>query len=123
MAKIIVMMIMCIVMVPCIVLAKSRPIAPDDCKLTEAKLPPCINYAKHGGSYMTPQCCSGLKEINTAANKPGGLFTACSCFKQVINDHDKGPNYINFVYAAELPAKCGIKFPFPIGIRPDCNKL
>ncbi|XP_065853429.1 non-specific lipid-transfer protein 1-like [Euphorbia lathyris] len=88
------------------------------CGQVSGALAPCINYLKTGGA-PTPQCCSGVRTINGAAQTTPDRQQACNCLKSAARSIP-GLNPAN---AESLPGKCSVNIPYKISFDTNCNSI
>ncbi|KAL4561103.1 hypothetical protein LXL04_033265 [Taraxacum kok-saghyz] len=111
-----VMMILCVV-VACMVVAAPYAEA-ITCGQVASSLVPCLGYLTNGGD-VPPGCCSGVTELNDAAQSTPDRQTACGCLKSAYSANSG----INAANAASLPGKCGVNIPYEISPSTDCSKV
>jgi hypothetical protein len=79
---------------------------------------PCISYAMGRGSEPPPACCSGVSNLNAAANNTADRQATCKCLKQITSTMPAlKPDIV-----AGIPSKCGVDIPYPIASSTDCSK-
>ncbi|KAK1321040.1 hypothetical protein QJS10_CPA03g00949 [Acorus calamus] len=88
------------------------------CGTVLSYLPTCIPYLRLGGTVPLP-CCTGVHDLNAAANTTADRQQACACLKQAAS----GVSPQGLKYASALPSKCGVKIPYPISPSTDCTKV
>nr|AFM35695.1 nonspecific lipid transfer protein [Vitis pseudoreticulata] len=107
------------VMVICMVVAVPASVeAAITCGQVTSSLSPCLNYLKSGGP-VPPGCCSGIKNLNSAAQTTADRQTACKCLKSLSGSIPG----INYGLASGLPGKCGVSVPYKISPSTDCSKV
>ncbi|XP_065851981.1 non-specific lipid-transfer protein 1-like [Euphorbia lathyris] len=79
---------------------------------------PCISYLKSGGS-PTPQCCSGVGSIASAAKTTADRQQACNCLKSAA----KSIPGINPANTESLPGKCKVNIPYKLSLSTNCNSI
>nr|XP_043609851.1 non-specific lipid-transfer protein 1-like [Erigeron canadensis] len=79
---------------------------------------PCLGYLRNGGAPPSV-CCSGVRGLRNKARTTGDRKTICNCLKGASSSY-KG---VSGNYAASLPGKCGINFPYKISPSTDCNRI
>ena len=106
--KLVSMVVMCIVL--------GAPVAQAiTCGQVSSNLAPCINYVKSGG-VVPPGCCSGIRNLNSAAKTTADRQATCNCLKQLSGSiPGVKPNL-----AAGLPGKCGVNVPYKISTSTNC---
>ncbi|KAA0025399.1 non-specific lipid-transfer protein 1-like [Cucumis melo var. makuwa] len=88
------------------------------CNQVVSNLSPCISYVTGGGSPSF-NCCSGVRQLNKAAQTTPDRQDVCRCLKSLINGVTyNGQNVAN---AAALPTKCGVNLPYTINPNADCS--
>ena len=88
------------------------------CNQVITNLRPCVSYVT-GGGYPSSNCCSGVKQLSTAARTTPDRQAVCRCLKSLVNGVKyNGQNVAN---AAALPTKCGVTLPYSINPNVDCN--
>ena len=81
-------------------------------------LTPCISYAMGRGSEPPAACCSGVSNLNAAANNTADRQATCKCLKQITSTMPAlKPDIV-----AGIPSKCGVDIPYPIARSTDCSK-
>lgn len=81
-------------------------------------LTPCISYGVMGGT-VSPECCTGIYELNAAYKTAEDIRQACSCVK----DGAAVIPGINYDRINEIPGKCGTKCPYKVYPNTDCSKF
>ncbi|WOL18637.1 hypothetical protein Cni_G27434 [Canna indica] len=100
-------------------LAASQAAAAITCGQVASALRPCIPYVTGKVSVLPATCCSGVKNLKSAAATPADRKTACSCIKSTV----AGVKGIQPGLATGLPGKCGVSIPYPISSSTDCSKV
>nr|AAO33357.1 nonspecific lipid transfer protein 1 [Vitis cinerea var. helleri x Vitis vinifera] len=107
------------VMVICMVVAAPAAVeAAITCGQVSSALSSCLGYLKNGGA-VPPGCCSGIKNLNSAAQTTADRQAACKCLKTFSNSIPG----INLGLASGLPGKCGVSVPYKISPSTDCSKV
>ncbi|KAL2337601.1 hypothetical protein Fmac_012047 [Flemingia macrophylla] len=106
----------CVVAVLCMIVV-SAPMAEGaiSCGQVVSSLAPCIGYLQKGGAPSS-SCCSGVKNLNSAATTTADRQAACRCIKSAAGTIS-GFNAGN---AASLPGKCGVNIPYKISTSTNC---
>ncbi|TRO76387.1 hypothetical protein FKB34_17190, partial [Glycocaulis profundi] len=79
---------------------------------------PCLGYLRNGGAPPAV-CCSGVRGLRNKARTTADRKTICNCLKSASSSY-RG---VSGNYAASLPGKCGINFPYKISPSTDCNRI
>ncbi|KAL8214809.1 hypothetical protein R6Q57_004265 [Mikania cordata] len=79
---------------------------------------PCLGYLRNGGS-PPPACCNGIKGLMNQARTRANRRTICKCLQGSSSSY-RG---VSGNYAATLPAKCGVTFPYKISPSVNCNRI
>ncbi|KAJ0798613.1 putative plant non-specific lipid-transfer protein/Par allergen [Helianthus annuus] len=108
------MMVLCVV-VTCMVVAAPYAEA-ISCGQVTSKLVSCYGYLTKGG-VVPPNCCSGVKGLNSLAKTTADRQAICNCLKSAASSN------INAGNAASLPGKCGVNIPYKISPSTDCTKV
>nr|ABK41612.1 lipid transfer protein [Lilium longiflorum] len=87
------------------------------CQQVTVAVTPCIGYARTGGT-MPPDCCNGVRNLNSAAKNTPDRQQACICLKQMSSIPG-----INMSIVSEIPAKCNVNIGYPIAMSTDCSKV
>ncbi|WOL18011.1 hypothetical protein Cni_G26804 [Canna indica] len=77
----------------------------------------CLNYAQ-GMGPLTGTCCSGVRDLNTAARTKEDRQTTCRCLKQSAG----AVQGLQLSTISQIPAKCGVNVPYSISPTTDCSK-
>ncbi|GAB2230430.1 hypothetical protein Drorol1_Dr00014695 [Drosera rotundifolia] len=89
------------------------------CGQVVQSLTPCLGYVQGGGVGPVPApCCSGIKQLNSAAKTTPDRQAACKCLKSLAGSY---PGFAGT--AAAMPGKCGVKIPYKISSSIDCSKI
>lgn len=80
-------------------------------------LTPCIGYARGKTKEIPGGCCSGVRNLNTAAKTTADRQTACNCLKNTVATI--GGIDLNIV--SGIPSKCNVRIPYPISTSVDCS--
>ncbi|XP_074584028.1 non-specific lipid-transfer protein 1-like [Curcuma longa] len=89
------------------------------CGNVVSDLAPCIAYAQGKTTTLSAPCCSGVRNLNNAAQTTADRRTACTCLKGTVGSI-KG---INLSLVGGIPGKCNVKVPYPISTSVDCSKV
>ncbi|XP_011093744.1 non-specific lipid-transfer protein-like [Sesamum indicum] len=80
-------------------------------------LSPCLKFLQ--GKDVTPQCCSGLKNLAAIAKTKADRVASCDCGKQALSHFDYDPKRFPL-----LPKKCGVDYNMPaIDKNFNCSKV
>ncbi|XWS09500.1 hypothetical protein CRYUN_Cryun40dG0089900 [Craigia yunnanensis] len=108
------------VVVLCLVVGAPLAQGAITCGQVTSALSPCIGYLRsNGGGSVPPNCCSGIKSLNSAAQTTPDRQTACNCIKSASG----AISGINYSLASGLPGKCGVSIPYKISPSTDCSKV
>ena len=77
----------------------------------------CVNYLQNGGN-LPPNCCAGVRGLNSQARTTSDRQTACTCLKVAA----KNIRGLKTDLAEGLPGKCGVNIPYKISTSTDCSK-
>ncbi|GLT95866.1 hypothetical protein SLE2022_135250 [Rubroshorea leprosula] len=88
------------------------------CEQVVIWLTPCISYGIFGGK-VAPECCSGMKALNAAANTTADHRSQCQCVKE---GAARIPG-LNYTKVNELPDICGTHCPYRLTTDLDCSKV
>ncbi|GKF47152.1 non-specific lipid-transfer protein-like protein [Tanacetum coccineum] len=104
------MKLLCVVVMMVVLLALSAPeVEAVTCGQVVGAIAPCLGYLRNGGS-PPPTCCNGVRGLRNQARTTGDRKTICNCLKSASSSY-RG---VSGNYAASLPGKCGINFPYKI---------
>ncbi|KAK3002663.1 hypothetical protein RJ639_019969 [Escallonia herrerae] len=78
----------------------------------------CLPYLRGTGKLL-PQCCSGIRGLNTAARTPEDRKAACYCLQKA----SKSIGGLKPGLVAGLPGKCGVNIPYKISPSTDCSRV
>ncbi|OAY44687.1 non-specific lipid-transfer protein P5 [Manihot esculenta] len=92
------------------------------CEQVVTNLYPCINYVLRGGQ-VPGQCCTGIKNLFSAAQNTPDRRTVCKCMKSAISSSGVAYNSYNIGLAAGLPAKCHVNVPYKIDPSTNCDTI
>lgn len=81
-------------------------------------LTPCISYGVMGGT-VSPECCTGIYELNAAYKTTEDIRKACSCVK----DGAAMIPGINYDRINEIPGKCNTTCPYKVYPDTDCSRF
>ncbi|KAL0426112.1 UNVERIFIED_CONTAM: Long chain acyl-CoA synthetase 4 [Sesamum radiatum] len=103
------------VLVFLLLISKSAVSVPS-CAEVLKDLAPCLKFLQ--GEDVTPQCCSGLKNLATVAKTKADRVASCNCGKKALSNFDYDPKRFPL-----LPKKCGVDYNMPaIDKNFDCSK-
>lgn len=105
------------VMFVCMMVFAPHANAAITCGQVVTKVMPCLSYLRTGGA-VPPACCSGVKDLNAAAQSTPDRQTACGCLKSAYAAYPG----IDANNALGLPGKCGVSIPYKISPSTDCSK-
>ncbi|KDP21875.1 hypothetical protein JCGZ_00662 [Jatropha curcas] len=89
------------------------------CGQVSGALAPCINYLRTAGAKAPPpNCCNGVRSINSAAKSTPDRQQACQCLKQAA----ASVSGIIPTNAEALPGACSVNIPYKISLSTNCNK-
>ncbi|TLM11218.1 hypothetical protein FEC39_18830, partial [Acinetobacter baumannii] len=110
----------CMVVVMMVVLlALSAPeVEAVTCGQVVSAVAPCLGYLRNGGA-PPPVCCNGIRGLRNQARITADRKTVCNCLKSASSSY-RG---VSGNYAASLPGKCGVNFPYKISPSTDCNRI
>ncbi|KAK4411498.1 Non-specific lipid-transfer protein [Sesamum angolense] len=104
------------VLVFLLLISKSAVSVPS-CAEVLKDLAPCLKFLQ--GEDVTPQCCSGLKNLATVAKTKADRVASCNCGKKALSNFDYDPKRFPL-----LPKKCGVDYNMPaIDKNFDCSKV
>nr|GEY97505.1 non-specific lipid-transfer protein-like [Tanacetum cinerariifolium] len=113
------MKLLCVMVMMVVLLALSAPeVEAVTCGQVVGAVAPCLGYLRNGGS-PPPTCCNGVRGLRNQARTTGDRKTICNCLKSASSSY-RG---VSGNYAASLPGKCGINFPYKISPSTDCNRI
>uniref|UniRef100_A0A1D1XSW1 Non-specific lipid-transfer protein n=2 Tax=Anthurium amnicola TaxID=1678845 RepID=A0A1D1XSW1_9ARAE len=105
-------------LVMCVLVAAPRPTSSAiTCGEVASAIGPCFPYVRNQGPLTGP-CCSGVRGLNSKAVTTPDRQMACGCLKKLASLPG-----LNAGAAGSLPAKCGVKIPYPISTSTDCSKV
>ena len=100
-----------------LVVASNPVLATITCQQVTQAVSPCIGYARTGGT-VPPDCCNGVRNLNSAAKSTPDRQQACICLKQMSSIPG-----INMTIVSGIPGKCNINIGYPIAMSTDCSKV
>ncbi|KAG9443605.1 hypothetical protein H6P81_014945 [Aristolochia fimbriata] len=89
------------------------------CGTVVSNLSPCIGYLRGASKVIPATCCSGIRNLNSAAQTTADRKTACNCLKSAA----AGIAGLNYGLAAALPAACKVNIPYKISPSTNCNQV
>ncbi|CAA6654628.1 unnamed protein product [Spirodela intermedia] len=78
----------------------------------------CLSYIR-GQAPLTNTCCDGVRRLNIIAATTPDRQATCNCLK--VFSGGMG-NSLNPTLVSGLPARCGVRVPYPISTKTDCSK-
>ncbi|PIN02169.1 hypothetical protein CDL12_25313 [Handroanthus impetiginosus] len=90
-----------------LVLVSKSTVSALQCQKVIADLAPCLSYLQ-GKADVSPQCCSGVKDLKAIAKTKADRVDTCNCGKQALSKFDYDPKRIPL-----LPKKCGVDATMP----------
>ncbi|CAD6270635.1 unnamed protein product [Miscanthus lutarioriparius] len=108
-----------VVVVAAAALLASSVSAAITCGQVGSSLAPCIPYATGKATALPASCCTGVRNLNSAARTSSDRQAACRCLKTLANSVKS----VNMGTVATIPGKCGVSVGFPISMSTDCNKV
>ena len=103
----------------CMVLMTARQAqAAISCGQVTGALAPCLSYLTGTGD-ASPQCCSGVKRLQSMASTQADRRAACNCVKSAASRYSN----LKPDRASSLPSKCGVKFSFNVSPSTNCNSI
>lgn len=88
------------------------------CGQVSSAIAPCLSYARGTGSAPSASCCSGVRNLKSAASTAADRRAACNCLKNAA----RGVSGLNAGNAASIPSKCGVSIPYTISTSTDCSR-
>lgn len=89
------------------------------CTVVTKSLGPCIAYLKGtGATAPPPNCCVGVRSLNSAAQTVADRRMACNCMKTAAAKTKS----INYKVAARLAAQCGVHISYSFNPNINCNR-
>ncbi|XP_007033545.2 PREDICTED: non-specific lipid-transfer protein [Theobroma cacao] len=107
------------VVVLCLVVGAPLAQGAITCSQVSSYLAPCIPYLRGSGGAVPSNCCSGIKNLNGAAQTSQDRKAACGCIKNAAGSISG----INYALASQMPSKCGVSIPYQISPNIDCNSV
>nr|ACJ62342.1 lipid-transfer protein [Zea mays subsp. parviglumis] len=89
------------------------------CGQVSSAIAPCLSYARGTGSAPSGSCCSGVRNLKSAASTAADRRAACNCLKNAA----RGVSGLNAGNAASIPSKCGVSIPYTISTSTDCSRV
>ncbi|KDP22770.1 hypothetical protein JCGZ_00357 [Jatropha curcas] len=90
------------------------------CGQVTSALAPCITYLRtRGAKTPPPNCCNGVRSINSAAKSTPDRQQACQCLKQAAGS----VSGIIPGNAEALPGACKVNIPYKISLSTNCNNV
>jgi Protease inhibitor/seed storage/LTP family len=86
------------------------------CSDVYTDLMPCLGYVQ--GGTMSSSCCSGIRDLMSAASTTADRQTACRCIKSVAS----GASGSYTSRAMGIPGQCGISMPYKLSPNTNCAK-
>ncbi|BAT97572.1 hypothetical protein VIGAN_09105600 [Vigna angularis var. angularis] len=108
-----------VVAVMCMVLVTAPFTQSITCGQVARAISPCLGYLRGPGGVPPPQCCEGVRSLNTAARTTADRRTACNCLKSSAGSISR----LNFNTAASLPGRCRVRIPYQISRSTNCNGI
>ncbi|XP_078181176.1 lipid transfer protein 6 isoform X1 [Carex rostrata] len=87
------------------------------CSDVYTDLMPCLGYVQ--GGPMQSSCCSGIRDLMSAASTKADRQTACRCIKSVASS--AGGSYTS--RAMGIPSQCHVSMPYKMDPNTDCAKI
>ncbi|WVZ16970.1 hypothetical protein V8G54_009952 [Vigna mungo] len=106
-----------VVAVMCMVLVTAPFTHSITCSEVARAIYPCLRYLRGPDGVPPPQCCAGVRSLNSAARTTADRRTACNCLKSSA----ASISGLNFSTAASLPGRCRVKTPYQISRSTNCN--
>uniref|UniRef100_A0A7N0TRS1 Non-specific lipid-transfer protein n=1 Tax=Kalanchoe fedtschenkoi TaxID=63787 RepID=A0A7N0TRS1_KALFE len=90
------------------------------CSEVYSDLYPCVSYVISGGGVPS-SCCNGIRSLNDSATTTADRQAVCRCIQSATTSVSFTSYSLRL--AAALPARCGVRVPYPMSPTTDCDMI
>ena len=88
------------------------------CQWVQSSVSPCLPFlTAPPKGQPTPQCCTGVRNLNSASSTTADKKMACGCLKAAAHSVKN----LNTQSVKVLPQKCNVRLSYVISPTMDCN--